>query len=49
MAHKSTSKDSSANLGSGPAPAGFVQSEKFVESHGGQLGDISTQANQLAA
>ena len=27
--------------GSGPAVAGFVQSEKFVEAHGGKLGDIS--------
>ncbi len=27
--------------GSGPDTSGFVQSEKFVESHGGKLGDIS--------
>ncbi|CAN5522236.1 hypothetical protein BH18VER1_BH18VER1_09060 [soil metagenome] len=27
--------------GFGPAAAGFVQSEKFVEAHGGKMGDIS--------
>ncbi len=27
--------------GSGPHTSGFVQSEKFGESHGGKLGDIS--------
>ena len=36
--------------GSGPDESGFVQSEKFVESHGGKLGDISkTITHQVVA
>lgn len=39
--------DDDPACGSGPGPAGFVQSEKFVESHGGKLGDISICGPQL--
>ena len=32
--------------GSGPAPAGFVSSEKFMEERGGSVGDIAVYGQE---
>lgn len=41
--------DMSPAYGSATAHAGFVQSEKFLESHGGKLGDISIYGQEKRA